>query len=73
MDDNLKPKNGALMTLYQLLDKPSFLVGKKRKEATQQENRELAKRFVEAKKVDNDVFQIADLRKVQIRNFVKGR
>ena len=73
MDDNLKPKNGALMTLYQFLDKPSFLVGKKRKEATQQENRELAKRFVEAKKVDNDVFEIADLRKVQIRNFVKGR
>ena len=67
------------MTLYQSLDKSSLLVGKKRKEATQQEKRELAKQFLEAKKAecqswfDNDVFEIVDLRKVRVRNFVKGR
>ena len=54
-------------------------MGKKRKEATQQEKRELAKQFLEAKKAecqswfDNDVFEIVDLRKVRVRNFVKGR
>ena len=67
------------MTLYQSLDKSSLLVGKKRKEATQQAKRELAKQFLEAKKAecqswfDNDVFEIVDLRKIRVRNFVKGR
>ena len=77
--DKMIPDDSALMTLCQSLDKSSFLVGRKRKEATQQEKRELAKQFLEAKKAkcqswfDNDVFEIADLRKIRVRNFVKGR
>ena len=77
--EHLTPEDSAYMTLYQSLDKSSLLVGKKRKEATQQEKRELAKQFLEAKKAecqswfDNDVFEIVDLRKVRVRNFVKGR
>ena len=44
-----------------------------------QERRDLAKQFLEAKKAecqswfDNDVFEIVDLRKIRVRNFVKGR
>ena len=77
--DKMIPDDSALMTPCQSLDKSSLLVGKKRKEATQQEKRELAKQFLEAKKserqswFDNDVFEIADLRKIRVRNFVKGR
>ena len=77
--DQLNPEDSAFMTLYQSLDKSSLLVGKKRKEATQQEKRELAKQFLEAKKAecqswfDNDVFELVDLRKIRVRNFVKGR
>ena len=77
--EHLTPEDSAYMTLYQSLDKSSLLVGKKRKEATQQEKRELAKQFLEAKKAecqswfDNDVFEIVDLRKIRVRNFVKGR
>ena len=40
----------AFMTLYSVTGKFAYLVGKKRKEATQQEKRQLAKQFVEAKK-----------------------
>ena len=43
--DNLAPEDSAYMTLYQSLDKSSLLGGKKRKEATQQERRDLAKQF----------------------------
>ena len=77
--EHLTPEDSAYLTLYQSLDKSSLLVGKKRKEATQQEKRELAKQFLEAKKAecqswfDNDVFEIVDLRKIRVRNFVKGR
>ena len=77
--DQLNPEDSAFMTLYQSLDKSSLLVGKKRKEATQQEKRELAKQFLEAKRAecqswfDNDVFELVDLRKIRVRNFVKGR
>ena len=77
--EHLTPEDSTYMTLYQSLDKSSLLVGKKRKEATQQEKRELAKQFLEAKKAecqswfDNDVFEIVDLRKIRVRNFVKGR
>ena len=77
--EHLTPEDSAYMTLYQSLDKSSLLVGKKRKEATHQEKRELAKQFLEAKKTecqswfDNDVFEIVDLRKIRVRNFVKGR
>ena len=49
--DHLTPEDSAFMTLYQSLDKSSLLVGKKRKEATQQEKRELAKQFLEAKRL----------------------
>ena len=77
--EHLSPEDSAYMTLYQSLDKSSLLVGKKRKEATIQERRDLAKQFLEAKKAecqswfDNDVFEIVDLRKIRVRNFVKGR
>ena len=67
------------MTLYSMTDKFSFLVGKKRKEATQQEKRQLAKQFLDAKKaecqswIDNEVFDLVDMRKTKVRNFVAGR
>ena len=77
--ENMTPEDSAYRTLYQSLDKSSLFVGKKRKEATQQENRELAKQFLGSKKAerqswfDNDVFEIVDLRKIRVHNFVKGR
>ena len=67
------------MTLYSMTDKFACLVGKKRKEATQQEKRQLAKQFLEAKKaecqswIDNEVFDLVDMRKTKARNFVAGR
>ena len=69
----------AFMTLYSVTDKFAYLVGKKRKEATQQEKRQLAKQFLEAKKaecqswIDNEVFDLVDMRKTKVRNFVAGR
>ena len=70
----------AFLTLYQSQeDKFSYLVGKKRKEATQQEKRQFAKQFLEAKQAerkswfDNDVFELVDMRKLKIRNYVAGR
>ena len=57
-------------------DKFSYLVGKKRKEATQQEKRQFAKQFLEAKQAeckswfDNDVFELVDMRKLKIRNYM---
>ena len=62
-----------------MTDKFSYLVGKKRKEATQQEKRQLAKQFLDAKKaecqswIDNEVFDLVDMRKTKVRNFVAGR
>ena len=56
-----------------------FLVGKKRKEATQQEKRQFARQLLEAKQAeckswfDNDVFELVDMRKLKIRNYVAGR
>ena len=50
----------------------AYLVGKKRKEATQQERRQLAKQFLEAKKaecqswIDNEVFDLVDMRKQEV-------
>ena len=67
------------MTLYSMTDKFSYLVGKKRKEATQQEKRQLAKQFLDAKKaecqswIDNEVFDLVDMRTTRVRNFVAGR
>eukprot|EP00435_Cladocopium_sp_Y103_P076258 s26_g85.t1 len=69
----------AFMTLYSVTDKFAHLVGKKRKEATQQEKRDLAKQFLDAKKaecqswIDNEVFDLVDMRKMKVRNFVAGR
>ena len=40
----------AFMTLYSVTDKFAYLVGKKRKEATQQEKRQLAKQFSRSQK-----------------------
>ena len=60
-------------------DKFSYLVSKKRAEATQQEKRQFAKQFLEAKQAecksrfDNDVFELVDMHKLKIRNFVAGR
>ena len=69
----------AYLTLFQSEDKFAYLVGKKRKEATQQERRQHAKQLLEAKQAevkswfDNDVFELVDMRKLRIRNFVTGR
>ena len=57
----INDEDKAFLTLYSMTDKFSYLVGKKRKEATQQEKRQLAKQFLEAKKaecqswIDNEV------------------
>ena len=70
----------AFSTVYQSKeDKFSYLVSKKRAEATQQEKRQFAKQFLEAKQAecksrfDNDVFELVDMHKLKIRNFVAGR
>ena len=75
----INEEDKAFMTLYSMTDKFSYLVGKKRKEATQQEKRQLAKQFLDAKKaecqswIDNEVFDLVDMRKTRVRNFVAGR
>ena len=80
MYSGLGEEDKAYLTLFQSTDdKFACLVGKKRKEATQQEKRELAKQFLEAKMaetqswIDNDVYDLVDTRKMQVRNFVSGR
>ena len=45
----INEEDKAFMTLYSMTAKFSYLVGKKRKEATQQEKRQLAKQFLDAK------------------------
>ena len=78
-DYKISEDDSAFLTLYQSTEKFAHLVGKKRKEATQQEKRQMAKQFLEAKKAeckswfDNDVFELVDMRKLKIRNFVSGR
>ena len=75
----ISDEDKAFMTLYSMTDKFSYLVGKKRKDATQQEKRQLAKQFLGAKKaecqswIDNEVFDLVDMRKTRVRNFVAGR
>ena len=75
----INDEDKAFMTLYSMTDKFSYLAGKKRKEATQQEKRQLAKQFLDAKKaecqswIDNEVFDLVDMRKTRVRNFVAGR
>ena len=69
----------AYLTLYQVSTSSSYLVGKKRKEASQLEKRQLARQFLEAKEaeckswIDNEVFDLVDTRKVKVRNYVAGR
>ena len=69
----------AYLTLYQVSTSSSYLVGKKRKEASQLEKRQLAKQFLEAKQaeckswIDNEVFDLVDMRKIKVRNYVAGR
>ena len=69
----------ASLTLFQTEDKFAYLVGKKRKEATQQERRQLAQQFLEAnnqaevKSWFDNVFKLVDMRKLRIRNFVTVR
>ena len=76
----LSKEDKAYLTLFQSTDDMfAYLVGKNRKEATQQEKRELAKQFLEAKMaetqswIDNDVYDLVDTRKLQVRNFVSRR
>ena len=69
----------AYLTLYQVSTSASYLVGKKRKEASQLEKRQLAKHFLEAKQaeckswIDKEVFDLVDMRKIKVRNYVAGR
>lgn len=76
---NLTDEDRSFMILYSVENGSSLLVGKKRKEATQQEKRELAKQFLEAKKaecqswLDNEIFDLVDMRKLKVRNFISGR
>ena len=57
----------------------SALIGKKRKEATATEIRAYQNQFLEAKQLeckswlDNEVFDLVDTRKIQVRNWVTGR
>ena len=57
----------------------SALIGKKRKEATATEIKAYQKQFLEAKQLerkswlDNEVFDLVDTRKIQVRNWVSGR
>ena len=54
-------------------------VNRARKEASVMDKRHFAKQFLEAKKaeyqswLDNDVFELVDMRKLKVRNFVSGR
>ena len=74
----INEEDKAFMTLYSMTDKFSYLVGKKRKEAIQQEKRQLAKQSLDAKRAecqswtDNEVFDLVDMRKTKVRNFVAG-
>ena len=66
----------ALLVLYSSKQESSALIGKKRKEATATEIRAYQKQFLEAKQLeckpwlDNEVFNLVDTRKIQVRNWV---
>ena len=76
---NITEEDKAFLTLWQSSEKHARLVGNKRKEASQQEQRELVKQFLDAKKaecqswLDNDVYDLVDMRKMQVKDFVSGR
>ena len=79
---NMTGDDRALLVLYSSKQEPlkasstSALIGKKRKEATATEIRAYQKQFVEAKQLeckswlDNEVFDLVDTRKIQVRNWV---
>ena len=75
----INDEDKAFIILYSITDKFSYFVGKKRKEATQQEKRQLAKQFLDAKKaqcqswIDNEIFDLTDMRKIRVRHFVAGK
>ena len=79
---NMTDDDPALLVLYSSKQESlrasstSALIGKKRKEATATETRAKQKQFLEAKHLkrnlgfDNEVFDLVDTRKVQVRNWV---
>ena len=81
----LNDDDRAMLTLYterqesRKASNTQQLIGKKRKEATQQEIRAYTKPFLEAKQLeckswlDNEVFDLVETRKLQVRNWVTGR
>lgn len=79
VDNGTSEEDKAFLTLYSVNQHHNHLVGNKRKEATQQEKCELAKQFLEAEKaeckswLDNEVFDLVDVRKVKVKNFVSGK
>ena len=82
---NMTDDDRALLVLYSSKQESfkasstSALVGKKRKEATATETRAYQQQFLEAKHLeckswlDNEVFDLVDTRKIQVRNLVTGR
>ena len=81
---NMTDDDLALLVLYSSKQESlkasstSALIGKKRKEATATEIRAYQKQFLEAKQLeckswlDNEVFDLVDTRKIQVRNWVTG-
>ena len=73
----------ALLVLYsskqESLKASSTFIGKKRKEATATHTQAYQKQLLEAKHreckswLDNEVFDLVDTRKIQVRNWVTGR
>ena len=82
---NMTDDDRALLVLYSSKQESlkasstSALIGKKRKEATATEIRAYQKQFLEAKQLEckswlgNEVFDLVDTRKIQVRNWVTGR
>ena len=85
VDQLCKNMTDALLVLYSSKQESlkasstSALVGKKRKEATATEIKAYQKQFLEAKQLerkswlDNEVFDLVDTRKIQVRNWVTAR
>ena len=81
----MRDDDRALLVLYSSKQEPlkasstSALIGKMRKEATATETKAYQKQFLEAKHLeckswlDNEVFDLVDARKIQVRNWVTGR
>ena len=82
---NMTDDDRALLVLYSSKQESlkasstSALIGKKRKEATATEIKAYQRQFLEAKQLeckswlDNEVFDLVDTRKIQVRNWVTGR